>query len=143
MLYLIIVSYICNKITLSNTVSNSFAVLKMKKKYIIINVFLSLAVLFSILFQSVHSYEHYLEQRQEQHCDHQYSKNKTEIGHSHHSIEKCEICFFNFSSFTTTDFYAVQLHKDNFITIFSKFYLEKQSSFFKGSLFRLRAPPLF
>lgn len=101
-----------------------------------------MTILFSILFQALHSYEHHSELA-ENHCDHIYNKDKTEVSHSHHIAEHCVVCNFNFSSFTTTAFYVIQFHKNNLESHFSLFYLEKQFSFFKGSLFRLRAPPLF
>ena len=114
----------------------------MKKKQIIINVLLSMTVLFSILFQSVHSYEHHFEFA-ENHCDHQYSKNKTEVSHGHHITEQCVVCHFNFSSFTTTSFYTLQFYKKQIEVNFTLFNLENHSTYFKGSLFSLRAPPLF
>lgn len=114
----------------------------MKKKYIIINVFLSMTVLFSILFQAVHSYEHHLELA-EHHCDHIYAKDKTEISHSHNIAEQCVVCHFNFSSFTTTPFYTLQLYKKHIEVNFTLFYFEKHAAYFKGSFFSLRAPPIF
>lgn len=115
----------------------------MKKRYIIINVFLAFTVLFSILFQSVHSYEHHSEELSEKHCDHQYSKNKTEVSHAHKVVENCEVCHFHFSSFTTTKFYEFQFHKNKLVTNPPLFHFQKHSTFFKGSLFALRAPPIF
>ncbi len=50
----------------------------MKKKYIIINVLLSMAVLFSILFQAVHAYGHHSEEIAEK-IAHHHSDNKDEI----------------------------------------------------------------
>ena len=115
----------------------------MKKKIIIINVLLSMAVLFSILFQSVHSYEHHSEQLTEKHCHHDHSKNKTELTHGHSIAEKCFTCDFSFSSFTTSDFYVFQFHKNSIVKAFSCFFFQPHSSFFNGSLFSLRAPPIF
>ncbi|OOG64709.1 hypothetical protein [Flavobacterium sp. A45] len=115
----------------------------MKKKFIIINVLLSLAVLFSILLQSVHAYGHHSEQFIDKHCSHDHSKNKTEVTHGHHISEKCFTCDFSFSSFTSTDFCVFQFHKNSTFTTFPSFFSHQHSSFFKGSLFSLRAPPLF
>lgn len=115
----------------------------MKKKFIIINVLLSMAVLFSILFQSVHSYEHHFEKLTEKHCHHDHSKNKAELTHGHSIAEKCFTCDFSFSSFTKTDFYVFQFHKNKTVATFYSFLSPKHSSFFAGSLFSLRAPPLF
>ncbi len=115
----------------------------MKKKYIIINVLLSMTVLFSILFQAIHSYEHHSEALAEKHCEHHYSKNKTEVTHAHKVLENCEVCSFQFSSFTTTEFYEFQFHKNGVVKALSSFLSPQHSSFFKGSLFALRAPPIF
>ena len=115
----------------------------MKKKNIIINVLLSLAVLFPILFQSLHSYDHHSKQLTEKYCHHDVSKNKTEVTHGHSISEKCFTCDFNFSSFTSTDFYVFSFHKNCAVKAFSSIFFQQHSSFFKGSLFSLRAPPLF
>jgi len=120
----------------------NYPVSGMKKKFIIINVLLSMAVLFAILFQSIHSYEHHSEQLTEKHCHHDHSKNKTELTHGHSIAEKCFTCDFNFSSFTTTEFFVFQIHKNSAVKTFTSFISQQSSSFFAGSLFSLRAPPL-
>ena len=123
----------------SNTIFIEFS--GMKKKIIILNVLLSMAVLFSTLFQSIHSYEHHSEKLLAKHCPHLSSKNKTEVTHSHSIIEKCFTCHFNFSSFTTPDFYVFSFHKNSSVAYFPSFYSFHHSSFFKGSFFSLRGPP--
>ncbi|KDN56542.1 hypothetical protein [Flavobacterium seoulense] len=114
----------------------------MKKKYTIINVFLALAVLFSILFQSIHAYEHHSEQIAAKYSQ-QHSKNKTDINNDHSVSEKCFSCDFSFSSFTTHDFYVFSFHKNNVVKTSVSLFFEKSTSFFTGSLFALRAPPIF
>ena len=113
----------------------------MKNKFIIINVLLSVAVLFSILFHSIHSYEHHSEKLLEKKCIHLSSKNKTEVTHKHNVIEKCFSCDFSLSSFTNIEFFFIQFHKNSYLSYSSPFYILQNSSFFKGSLFSLRAPP--
>ncbi|OOV19045.1 hypothetical protein [Flavobacterium sp. LM4] len=113
----------------------------MKKKFIIINVFLSMAVLFSILFQSIHSHEHHTEKLAEKHCH--YSKSKAEVAHSHSISEKCFTCDFNFILFTITNFYVLHFHKNSAVNTLTSFFFYQHSSFFKGSLFSLRGPPIF
>ncbi len=100
-----------------------------------------MAVLFSILFQAVHAYEHHSELA-EKDCHH-HTKNKTDISNDHSVSEKCFSCDFSFSSFTTTDFYVFQFHKNSAVTTFYSFLPHQHSSFFSGSLFSLRAPPIF
>jgi hypothetical protein len=100
-----------------------------------------MAVLFSTLFQSIHSYEHHSEKLLAKHCLHLSSKNKTEVTHSHSIIEKCFTCHFSFSSFISPDFYDLQFHKNSPSGFSPSFYSYQHSSFFKGSFFALRAPP--
>ena len=114
----------------------------MKKKYIIINVFLTLAILFSILFQSIHAYEHHSEQITAKYSQ-KHSKNKTDLTNNHSISEKCFSCDFSFSSFTTHDFYVFTFHKSNVVKTSVSLFYTKSTSFFTGSLFALRAPPIF
>jgi hypothetical protein len=114
----------------------------MKKKIIIINVLMSMAVLFAILFQSIHSYEHYSEQLSAKYSQHHLSKNKTETNNNHSVSEKCATCDFYFSSFTANNYYLFYFHKNNVVKDFTSFFSQHHSSFFKGCLFSLRAPPL-
>ena len=115
----------------------------MKKKHIITNVLLSIALLFSILFQSIHSFEHHSIGLAEKNCHHSDSKNKKELTHWHSIAEKCPTCDFSFSSFTTTPFFMLQFPNKSVATTFYSFLSHQHSSFFTGSLFSLRAPPLF
>lgn len=114
----------------------------MKKKWIIISIILSVAVLFSILFQSIHSYEHHSHQIQEKEHHHHLSKDKAELSDDHSTFEKCFTCDFSFSLFTAFTVYLFQFYK-NSSENYSPFYcFQQHSSFFKGSLFALRAPPI-
>ena len=114
----------------------------MKKKHIIINVLLSMAVLFSILFQAIHAYGHHSEAIAEK-ISHHHSDNKAEINKNHSVFEKCSICDFSFSSFTTTDFKVFNFYKNTYVKAYTSFFSQKYLFFFTGSLFALRAPPLF
>ncbi|MGM8360974.1 hypothetical protein ACSV4D_03555 [Flavobacterium sp. ARAG 55.4] len=114
----------------------------MKKKFILINVFLSMAVLYSILFQAIHAYGHYSEEIAKKTTYH-HSDNKVEINQNHSIFEKCSTCDFNFSSFTTTDFYVFPFCKNNTVKVFTSLFTKQHLSFFTGSLFALRAPPLY
>ena len=115
--------------------------LRMKKKIIFINFSVSLMVLFAMLFQTVHSYEHIYRQITEKHCDHSNSLNKYQITHSHSVDANCSICHFTFSTFIPTDFYPYSFTKVIHATILEFIYSKINSTFFKGSLFALRAPP--
>ena len=104
---------------------------------------MALIVLFAILFPSVHSYEHisdsgFDKQKTETHN----SLTKSEFKINGHSTEKCSICDFKFSTFATTSFTPFQFLKKNVVIHYSFFYSKTLSTFFTGSLFLLRAPPV-
>jgi hypothetical protein len=101
-----------------------------------------MTVLFAILFQSIHSYEHHSEQITAKFSHQHLSKNKAEISKNHSISEKCATCDFHFSSFTTNDFYLFSFFKNNVVKALNSFFSIQHSSFFAGSLFSLRAPPL-
>ena len=100
-----------------------------------------LTVLFTMLIQSLHSFEHLHEVFDEKECHHKYTGN-TEISHQHHPFDHCFVCEFTFGNFVPTAFYVYKsIEKQNPIPYFSidsnEIHLQ-----FKGSLFALRAPPV-
>lgn len=112
----------------------------MKKKFKFINLLLPLIVLFAILFPVIHSYEHI--------HNHSSNSKKTELHHTaktefkiHKYHEECAICHFKFSPVTPFTFEPIEFYKSSFIISFVSFYSKNYSSYFKGSLFALRAPP--
>lgn len=114
----------------------------MKKRFVIVNSVLMFVVLFSMLLQSLHSFEHLAKLFSEKECHHHYSQ-KTEINHQHHPFDHCFVCEFTFGSYLETAFFALKNRIT--VTIFQQYtFLYKHTSqFFKGSLFALRAPPQF
>lgn len=112
-----------------------------KKKILIINLLMSLTVLFAMLFQTIHSYEHLYQQLTEKHCNHKYSANEKQITHSHELENNCSVCHFTFSTFITGSFPTFSFHKINFTSLKVLFYNKVSCTFFKGGLFALRAPP--
>jgi hypothetical protein len=113
----------------------------MKNKFSIFSLMLTITVLLSMLFQSVHKYEHIAQQLSEIQCVHD-KNSSTEITHQHHNYDFCGICAYKVSSFTFLVFPVFEL---NGITLYSKnvdFVSCEITQFFKGSLFALRAPPL-
>ncbi|KAF2506600.1 hypothetical protein [Flavobacterium foetidum] len=113
----------------------------MKKKMIIINLLMSVMVLSAMLFQTVHSYEHFLKQLTEKSCHHHTTENKQEITHSHDNDSQCHICHFSFSTYIPSTFQSVVFQKTA-VYVASVFgYCKTVSTSFKGSLFALRAPP--
>ncbi|WP_166638157.1 hypothetical protein [Flavobacterium chryseum] len=114
----------------------------MKKKIIFINFLMSLTVLFSMLFQTVHSYEHVYKQLTEKHCDHKYSAHHKQITHAHSVENNCPVCHFTFSTFIPNAFHSLSFQNVNVVSTPVFFYKTAASTFFKGSLFALRAPPV-
>ena len=115
----------------------------MKKKQVIINFSLMLAVLFSMLFQSFHSYEHLSKQLSEEVCHHKYNLHKTEINHQHKGFDHCFLCEFTLSTFIATEISFFEYKSAIIFTANSLYYSNENAQFFKGSLFSLRAPPSF
>lgn len=113
----------------------------MKKKLLLGNSFMGLMILFAILFQSFHSFEHLVEQFSKKHCHHVYHEHKTELNHGHDGLEKCFTCEFTFSNSVKTDFLTFNFTKIEEFKLYSFSQSREINSFFCGSLFALRAPP--
>ncbi len=101
-----------------------------------------LTVLFAMLFQFVHSYEHLFKQISEKECLHKYTSSK-EITHQHNHFEDCAVCHFTISSFIASDISHFNFQNTNFSSGYTFFKSREITQFFKGSLFALRAPPVF
>jgi hypothetical protein len=114
----------------------------MKKKFVIINSLLSVVVLFSIVFQSVHSFQHLAKQLTEKKCFHEH-KHDFEITHQHQEFEHCFVCDFTLNSFINTELQFISFQKKGIATQVPFSNSKAITSFFKGSLFSLRAPPRF
>jgi hypothetical protein len=71
-----------------------------EKKFSILNLILTIAVLFSMLSQSVHSYEHVPKEFSKK-CYHKLTSS-TEITHQHNKFHSC-LCSFSISSFFIAD----------------------------------------
>ncbi|RZK00279.1 MAG: hypothetical protein EOO46_21180 [Flavobacterium sp.] len=109
----------------------------MKKKYAIVNLVLMIAVLFAILFQSVHSYEHILEQKTS------YSQNdtlKTDVHVNDHHHGKCFVCEFTFSSFIESNTVTIASKLVTQVEAYTIFYTETPSVF-SGNSTSQRGPP--
>lgn len=114
----------------------------MKKRFVILNSFLALAVLFAMLFQTVHSYEHLAQQLLEKKCHHS-SSSKHEITHQHHNFDHCYVCDFNVSNFISAEITSCEFQDVIIPSGYTFFKSREITQFFKGSLFALRAPPVF
>jgi hypothetical protein len=74
----------------------------MKKKQLIIS--LSVTVLFSILFQSLHTYGHFVKAFFQTECHHKHNGTTAQITHKHHSFDTCKVCHFTFGSYVAPGF---------------------------------------
>lgn len=111
----------------------------MKKKFAIINLSLMLTVLFSILFQSVHSYEHILHHETTfVHSDDDKSTRVQALDHYH---EKCFVCEFTLSNFIPTEFTSFTALPASKTYSEVNFPASQTATTFSGSLLAYRGPP--
>ncbi len=113
------------------------SLLLMKKKIAIVNLYLMMAVLFTILFQSLHTYRHlvvdYFDKTEV--CHHAHD------GFSHqHTDDDCSVCDFHFWFYIKPD---VLTHRFDFPIKPVPYLVQEQAqiSTFSGSLFSYRGPP--
>lgn len=115
----------------------------MNRKLHIPNFIVVFAMAFALLFQSFHSVEHLSQIITEKVCIHSESGSKIKITHEHHDIEKCSLCDFTFSQFTSIknvdfDFCTYNIITEKIVSLY-----ETIIPNFNGSLLSLRAPPFF
>lgn len=113
----------------------------MKQKFAIINFVLSVTVLFSVLFQSIHSYVHHSQTAIEEIIIQKKSENKSEITNAHSITLHCAACDFHFSCFTSAEYYVYRFCKTIVVKSLTSAVTVQHSPFFIGSLFSLRGPP--
>lgn len=114
----------------------------MNKKLQNLSLSLLIAMLFAILFQSAHSYEHLEKQLTSEHCNHKYDRSKAEISHSHHDFDDCFVCEYSFSNYIATDFFSFSFKSTVQNTTYS-FAVTEKPIVFSGSQLTLRGPPSF
>jgi ABC-type multidrug transport system fused ATPase/permease subunit len=113
----------------------------MKSKFAIINCCLMMVVLFVMLFQSFHSYEHVIEQFSEKKCYEKHDYSKTHFQHKHPSLDYCFSCEFTFSFFTKLDLKFFVFEKQTLFFKNSFFYLDSKKPYYNGISYSLRGPP--
>ena len=116
--------------------------LRMKKKFAFLNVSLLVAVLSSILFQSVHSFEHIVGEFTHEKCYHSHDTGKDQITHQHHNFDHCYSCEFNFSNFVAPEIFSFSFYPAH-QTIPYFFTATETPLTFGGTSYSLRGPPLF
>jgi hypothetical protein len=115
----------------------------MNKKSFITSFSFGLIVVVAILLQAFHAGHHLEELFAEKQCNHQYDKYKTEISHAHHDFEDCFACEFTFSNYIISTYSFFKIDKVETSHFYSFFYSKEILQSFRGSLFALRAPPVF
>jgi hypothetical protein len=112
----------------------------MKRKQLIISFASAVMILFSILFQSIHSYEHIVKQLSEKQCHHNYNDPNGEITHQHHDYDLCFVCNFAFGSYLVPDSFSFQFLSFQKETPYF-FALTENILSFSGDFYFLRGPP--
>ena len=113
----------------------------MKKRFIIINLFMSVVILFAILFQSVDSYEHLVKKLAEKQCHHKID-DSNQITHQHVGFEKCFVCEFSFSTYLKKDLQVFISSSNVNFCVSNSFYFKESNSFYNGISYSLRGPPI-
>ena len=96
------------------------------------------SVLFAILFQSLHSYEHF---SGEELAVHQLDSKKLDVHQNDHSHQHCFVCEFTFSSFISSDGYSVPTFTKISVVPY-EFAICTKPIVFSGSSSTLRGPPV-
>lgn len=112
----------------------------MKRRFTILNFFMSFVILFAILSQSVHSFEHLAKELTEKKCLHKHNSSK-EITHQHSKLHKCFVCEFSFSSYISLDLQTIYFVNHSNLFENKSFYLKESTDFFSGIPYLLRGPP--
>jgi hypothetical protein len=115
----------------------------LKSNQKIIQLFLLFLFLLATTLQSFDAIHHFKEESKVVKCHHKYNNNATEISHAHHQIEHCKICDFTFSTVTYTSVLKYNFYKPTVHQQYTFFHSKDITQFFRGSLFSLRAPPIF
>ena len=112
----------------------------MKKGISTYSFVFTVAVLVSMLFQSLHKYEHIAQQLPDIHCVHKKTA-AGEITHQHHYLDFCGTCDFKVSHFVVFGFATTTSVLTFNYSNPSVFSTDKLTSFLKGSQLSLRGPP--
>lgn len=113
----------------------------MKKKFALINLLLMITVLLSMLFQSLHSYEHLTAHFSNEKCHQKHDFSKPQITHQHNYFDKCFVCDFTLSHFDDPGLQSFSFPKVVVISEQVTIYTSQSNTYFIGSLYNLRGPP--
>lgn len=114
----------------------------MKKRLAFLNWSLLIAIVSSIVFQSMHSFEHIVAEFAAHKCDHPHDTGKDQITHQHHNFDHCFSCEFSFSNFVAPEIFSIRFFAP-YKTIPYFFTASETPHAFSGSSYALRGPPAF
>lgn len=109
----------------------------MKQKLPFSSLLMSILVICTIMYQSVHSFTHILEE-----INHSSVSENSEHSHVHLDKKHCHVCDFTFSPFTSTEFQTFTFLNPTQVS--QKYFFSKQSfdlTYSQHSF--LRGPPAF
>ena len=113
----------------------------MKRKFALFNLALMALVQFTIAYQSFHafSHTHYAETQKQYELK---KESKQDVVQDHvHDDESCSVCDFHFDFFVAPQQFCLTLNFP-FTHIPYSYSSTESNTFFAGSLFALRAPPV-
>jgi len=118
-----------------------FYIWAVKKRIAIFPLGFAIAILFSILLQSVDSLGHLARQFSEKQCHHKFNS-AVEITHQHHNFDHCMVCDFTLGNLLSAQTFSYQLHIAlRTIPYFNN--ISATAETFSGSVCSLRGPPTF
>lgn len=94
-------------------------------------------VLFALLFQSLHSYEHFIDDKI---AAHQLDTQNQDVHVNDHNHQNCFVCEFTLNHFVNPTIAAFTF-ETSFEAISYHFFFNETPSFFSGSQYSLRGPP--
>ena len=102
---------------------------------------MSVVILFAILFQSIHSFEHLTKQLTEKKCLHKHTS-IADITHEHKVFDKCFTCEFAFSSFISTSIQSFVFANGLCLYNGNSYFLKESVHYYSGISYSLRGPPI-
>ncbi|WP_220760972.1 hypothetical protein [Flavobacterium sp. UMI-01] len=114
----------------------------MKKKGVILHVLLTLILLFPIVFQLVHIYEHHSEQNKKQLELVSNSNSGNQRIADDTLSEDCFVCDYTFTVQSLATLFSYSFSYDCAVVATLLLYIPTAVVFYCGSLFSLRAPPV-
>lgn len=111
----------------------------MKKKFATLNFILMLAVIFAVSYQSLHTFLYH--EHNFSTCHNQGENKKNTFEKTISEKEDCPVCEFKFTTFLKTEIFTFNFYAPFKESPYS-FSVKEASTFFCGSLFSLRGPPI-